>query len=100
MTANIDNKTRKSIYARDGYRCALCDCTQYIQIHHVIPRGQGGSNHEHNLITLCSWCHAQAHGHDVAESGVSAEEMQQYCVEYLADYYAPDWNPWKRGRHP
>ncbi|MBC8576703.1 hypothetical protein [Yanshouia hominis] len=25
-------------------------------------------------------------------------EIAQACVEYLADYYAPDWNPWAKGR--
>lgn len=94
--AQLNNATRKKIYARDGYRCALCDSTQTIQIHHYIRRGQGGSNHEHNLITLCSTCHAQAHGMDLHETGITAEDMEQYIVEYLADYYAPDWNPYNR----
>lgn len=63
MTANIDNKLRKAIYRRDGFRCALCDSTDGLQIHHVVPRGRGGSRtNPHNLITLCWRCHAAAHG--------------------------------------
>ena len=27
-----------------------------------------------------------------------AQEIAQACLEYLADYYAPDWNPWEKGR--
>ena len=96
MNANIDNKTRKAVYARDGYRCALCDSTRYLQIHHVVPRGEGGTNSIQNLITLCSVCHAQAHGIDIVHPDFDEEHMQQLCTEYLADYYAPDWNPWKR----
>lgn len=96
MTANIDNKKRKAVYIRDGYRCALCDSTQYIQIHHVIPRGQGGSDNVQNLITLCSYCHSHAHGAPLYDTDVTAEEMNQFCVEYLADLYAPRWNPWER----
>ena len=38
ISANIPTSTRKAIYRRDGYRCALCDSTQYLQIHHIIPR--------------------------------------------------------------
>jgi len=98
MTANISTATRRHIYRRDGWRCALCDSTQTIQIHHVIPRGQGGTNSIHNLITLCSTCHAQAHGMDLWDTGITAADMEQYCTEYMADLYAPDWNPWKR--HP
>ena len=102
ISANIDNKTRKAVYARDGYRCALCDSTKTIQIHHLIKRSQGGSNHEHNLITLCSDCHAAAHGTllqdwmDERTPGI----VEEAITEYLADYYAPDWNPWKKGQEP
>ena len=62
ISANIPTSTRKAIYRRDGYRCALCDSTQYLQIHHIIPRGKGGNNEPDNLITLCSKCHGAAHG--------------------------------------
>lgn len=54
ISANIPTSTRKAIYRRDGYRCALCDSMQYLQIHHIIPRGKGGNNEPDNLITLCS----------------------------------------------
>lgn len=97
----LDNETRKKIYRRDGWRCALCDNSTGIQIHHVIPRGKGGSNHEHNLITLCSTCHGQVHGinmYDDPDFDISF--IEQAIVEYLADLYATEdmsvWNPWQR----
>ena len=77
MTANIDNKLRKAIYRRDGFRCALCDSTDGLQIHHVVPRGRGGSRtNPHNLITLCWRCHAAAHG----------------SIMFLDDYAAIAWS--------
>lgn len=93
---NIPNEIRKQVYRRDGYRCALCDSTKYIQIHHYIPRGKGGSNSLHNLITLCSDCHAQAHGIEVYKNLATAEDMEQYIVEYLEDIYVNEWNPYRR----
>ena len=57
ISASIPNQTRKAVYRRDGYRCALCDSTKGLQVHHAIPRSQGGNNTEHNLITLCATCH-------------------------------------------
>ena len=87
MTANITAKTRKEVYRRDGYVCALCGNHDTLQIHHVIPRGQGGSDFPENLITLCSKCHAQAHGIDVYPGIITAEDIEQACVEYLADMY-------------
>ena len=96
ISANISNEKRKKIYARDGYRCALCDCTRTIQVHHLIPRGQGGTNCEQNLITLCAYCHSHIHGRPLYETDITREDIEQMATEYLADYYAPDWDPWKR----
>lgn len=93
----LTNAQRKNIYRRDGYRCALCDSTRYLQIHHYIRRGQGGSNSPHNLITLCSACHAEVHGVRMYEHDITVEEMEQMIVEYLADMYAPRWNPYEPG---
>lgn len=94
MTANIPNNRRKAIYKRDGYRCALCDSTDGLQIHHVVPRGEGGSDFDENLITLCWRCHAQAHGVDLAPD-MTSEYIEQMCVEYVSDLYAGDWYPFK-----
>lgn len=99
-SANINRSNRKLIYARDNYMCALCDSTKYLQIHHVVHRGQGGTDNEQNLITLCANCHSLAHGTDLNGCGITPEDVDQACIEYLADYYAPDWNPWAKGRHP
>ena len=100
ISASIPNPTRKAVYRRDGYRCALCDSTKGLQVHHAIPRSQGGNNTEHNLITLCATCHATAHGTRLPEvpDYMDAAELEQACVEYLADLYGPEWWPWRRGQ--
>ena len=94
LSAKVSNQTRKAVYARDGYRCALCDSTKYIQIHHLVKRSQGGSNSVQTLVTLCADCHALAHGIDLRGVEMTQADMEQAITEYLADYYAPDWNPW------
>lgn len=111
MSANIPNEMRKEVYRRDGFRCALCDSTDGLQIHHIKPRGRGGANHPMNLITLCWRCHAAAHGSllmldEYAPAGATADQqirtmmddIEQACVEYVADYYAEQgeiWYPWE-----
>lgn len=101
LSAKLTNQERRHIYERDGFRCALCDSTKYLQIHHHTPRGQGGTNSPHNLITLCADCHALAHGTKLRDwQDVTQEDIQQACCEYLADYYAPGWNPWAAEPHP
>jgi len=96
MTANITNTIRKAVYRRDHYRCVLCDSTDGIQIHHVIPRGQGGSNSMHNLVTLCWRCHSFIHS---GKAWCNGDEWSSYdaalaCFTYVADLYAEqDWYP-------
>ncbi len=97
ISANISKATRKAVYRRDGYRCAICDSTKYLQIHHCIKRSQGGTDLPQNLITLCADCHALAHGTNLNNWDATQEDMEQAITEYLADYYAPDWSPWKGG---
>ena len=103
MTANISNTLRKAVYRRDHYRCVLCDGTDGIQSHHVIPRGEGGASTAQNLVTLCWRDHAFIHSGkrwSIGDDWTSADAAQM-CVEYLADYYTDDthvWNPWERGR--
>lgn len=87
ISANISRKVRFEVYRRDGFQCALCGCHDTLQIHHAIPRGHGGSDFPDNLITLCSKCHAQAHGTDVYGGVVTQEDVEQACVEYLSDMY-------------
>lgn len=114
MNANTTNTLRKEIYRRDGYRCAICDATEGLQLHHIKPRGKGGANHPMNLITLCWRCHAAVHGSIMGdeyaaaagcEKGMTPEEvrrevmyyMELETVKYVADYYAERgevWYPW------
>ena len=96
MNAKLTNAQRKAIYRRDGFQCAICGTGRFLQIHHYIPRGQGGTNKPDNLITLCDSCHAMAHGINlIGHPDLTQEDIEQRILEYLADYYAPNWNPWK-----
>jgi len=62
-TATIPPATRRMVLARDRHRCrtAGCDHTKFLEVHHIKPRGAGGSNSPDNLITLCSACHRLWH---------------------------------------
>ncbi len=99
ISANVSKETRKAVYRRDHYRCALCDSEQGLQVHHVVSRGQGGTNFQQNLITLCWRCHAVAHGTRLPEYDMmQPAEVCQACVEYVADLYTDlgfIWNPWE-----
>ena len=97
----IPMSTRKKVYRRDGYQCAMCSDTRGLQIHHAVKRSLGGSDFPENLITLCWKCHAVAHGmrFDDFPAYIDADWMEQHIVEYLSDYYAENtgepWYPYK-----
>lgn len=57
--ASIAPKKRRAVLARDRHRCRRkgCDHTRYLDLHHVVPRAQGGDNGIDNLVTLCTACH-------------------------------------------
>jgi 5-methylcytosine-specific restriction endonuclease McrA len=61
--ATIPPSVRAAVLARDRHRCAApgCRSAHFLEVHHVMPRGQGGANRAENLITLCGRCHRFVH---------------------------------------
>ena len=51
------------VLARDGYtcQCGKRGCTDKLEVHHIVPRSEGGSDAPENLITLCSKHHKVLH---------------------------------------
>ena len=62
-SATIAPSVRQAVLARDRHRCQSPGCgnTRFLEIHHIVPRKQGGSNQAENLQILCSRCHAFLH---------------------------------------
>ena len=51
---------RRMILKRDKYRCKRCGKKfedEELEVHHVIPRSQGGKDIADNMISLCKYCH-------------------------------------------
>ncbi|NJO85681.1 MAG: HNH endonuclease [Synechococcaceae cyanobacterium RM1_1_27] len=58
----IPTSVRGYIFTRDKHQCQGCgkrDPKPNIQIDHIIPVAQGGSNDISNLQTLCRQCNQQ-----------------------------------------
>lgn len=56
--------TEKEIYkiiANEEPYCMLCGSTNWLQIHHIYYRSQGGLTVKKNLIRLCQRCHQMVH---------------------------------------
>ncbi len=54
----IPQRTRNYVYHRDNGSCTADGCTSRyrLEVHHILPRSQGGTHHPYNLTLLC-WFH-------------------------------------------
>ena len=50
-----------------------CRHVQYLEVHHIIPRAEGGPNSRRNLIVLCPTCHTAAD-----KGGFSRAQLRQW----------------------
>lgn len=50
---------RRSVLIEAGYRCAVPTCRNLLvlDLHHIVPVRDGGSDDAHNLLALCPTCH-------------------------------------------
>lgn len=48
-----DKYYRSQALIRDNYRCVICGFDIFVQVHHITPRAENGSDNVTNLITLC-----------------------------------------------
>jgi len=82
--ATIKPSVRAAVLARDRHRCATpgCRSAHFLEVHHVKPRAQGGSNRAENLVTLCSRCHGFVHEHGgaLAPAQVGSEQGASGCT--------------------
>lgn len=51
---------RRQTMIRDDYKCAICGFDAVVDVHHITPRANGGTNDFSNLITLCPNHHKMA----------------------------------------
>lgn len=67
--------TNMAVREKCENRCANCgveDHEAVLDVHHIVPRGQGGSNLMSNQTVLCRRCHDAAHGKKMAPTVQSA----------------------------
>lgn len=59
----LDENIRKAVILRDGCKCMECGKSNCrLEVHHIKPRRNNGSNTMSNMITLCSKCHNKTEG--------------------------------------
>lgn len=78
----------KAVLIRDSYSCRVCgrsDFTNFstadqyskvhlaVQVHHIVPKKNGGKDTFRNLITLCEECHRKTFSNDYSGLPVSGQ---------------------------
>jgi hypothetical protein len=54
---------RRAVLLRDRCRCRVpgCNRRRYVDVHHLVPRSEGGEHSRRNCITVCSTHHRRLH---------------------------------------
>jgi hypothetical protein len=62
-TQTIPPALRRAVLRRDGTRCRVPGCRHatFVDVHHLVPRADGGAHTSDNLVTLCSAHHRATH---------------------------------------
>ncbi len=78
-TRVIPPKLRRFILGRDqGCTVDGCQSNYRLEVHHIVPRSQGGTNDPANLVTLCWWHHHVAiHGRGMRIDPTSPPHRRQ-----------------------
>lgn len=83
---------RQAVLERDGYECQKCGDKKGdpFQIHHVLKKRLGGTDHFDNLVTVCNKCHSPADNKDydpdwdrVSPDFKPSQEMQDHFRDQL-----------------
>jgi len=74
---DIPPATRRLVEARDQGRCQTpgCRSTLGLELHHIIPRFEGGTHDPRNLTTRCFACHQARHEGRLEITGTAPDNI-------------------------
>lgn len=96
----------KAVLIRDGYSCRVCgrsDFTNFstadqynkvhlaVQVHHIVPKKNGGKDTFRNLITLCEDCHRKTFSNDYSGLPVSGQTSIYRFEKRVILAVKPEW---------
>ena len=67
------------------FACAICG-NDGEEIHHIIPKSEGGNDTADNLVLLCHECHRKIHEHEpimIHGTPFKDESIRIYLKEYV-----------------
>jgi 5-methylcytosine-specific restriction endonuclease McrA len=78
----LSQRDKEIMISKVGTRCCYPNCGETIslEVHHIIPRSEGGINKENNLIVLCN-----NHHHLADRGAIPRERLKAYCVATMKE---------------
>lgn len=73
-----------------GAKCIHCGATEDLEIHHVIPIKDGGTDEISNIRLLCHRCHLEAHGKSRILRELKRKEQKEKRLKLIKDLSAFD----------
>jgi hypothetical protein len=77
---------RRSVRRKAHFRCCLCQAV-LVEVHHIVPEGEGGSDEEDNAAPLCASCHEIYGANPTKRKFI--REARDWWYETCANRYAP-----------
>jgi hypothetical protein len=77
-TQTIPKALRRAVLRRDERTCRAPGCRHatFVDVHHIVPRADGGRNVAENLVTLCSAHHRAIHRGELVVEGTTADAIR------------------------
>lgn len=80
---DVSSRTKSKILNRIGLGCCRCGWKESIcDLHHIIPRKQGGTDSHDNLVLVCPNCHR------MLENGL----IDPLTLPSLLEYFPENWH--------
>lgn len=85
----ITNVAIREQYENRCINCSAEDHEATLDVHHIVPRGRGGSNLMSNQTVLCRRCHDAAHGKAMAPTvqSMSTGKMEANTFELYRQFW-------------
>ena len=77
---SVYQRNRPLVFERDGHKCRLCETSEDLTIHHVLPvsRYPHLKNKTGNMMVLCHTCHSRVHSGNIPKVN---EELVKQAIE-------------------
>ncbi len=83
----FSEKVKKEVRKKACFRCVICH-KPFVEIHHIKPQAEGGSDNIDNAVPLCAYCHDLMGGNPDKRKQI--REMRDHWYEIIEKRYSGD----------